>query len=334
MNRKSLKIGLGTSPILAIAFALQCFAVDPENEGAKYEDDAWYDVSEWFDGNDYNPTDEAIGRWDDEKFSYADNRFSSDLNSDQETIPAEKFYGEDYDDGYAMWWDEDKDGNYEKMARYHDSDGDYLNDSYATYHDSDGDGMYDTYDFSELSHTSENAIHRSQVAQSTQKGLSGKAHQVAGTVAETKMVERLGKVSFMVKLQQPKDNITWVDFGHTGATLQLFKGDSFLAFGPVVKRGDKYVLVATTLQQDGRQRAITRTGRRYTGTVESTKTAKVKGDEHLVVKLKTEDGKKLTVDMGDPASEKNIQQGSEVTVTGIPVKVGDRVILIADKSQR
>jgi hypothetical protein len=37
--------------------------------------------------------------------------------------------------------------------------------------------------------------------------------------------------------------------------------------------------------------------------------------------------------MGDPASSKDIQEGNQVTVTGVPVKVGDRVILIADKTQ-
>ena len=51
------------------------------------------------------------------------------------------------------------------------------------------------------------------------------------------------------------------------------------------------------------------------------------------MKLDTEDGKKLTVDMGDPAAAKNLKEGSKVTVTGVPVKVGDRVILIADSNQ-
>jgi len=79
----------------AVSFPLACTPVamgqtgdfDPEDRGSKVEDDAWYDISEWFDGNDYNPTDEAIGRWDDEIFSYEDARTSSDSDNDQLIIP-------------------------------------------------------------------------------------------------------------------------------------------------------------------------------------------------------------------------------------------------------
>lgn len=299
--------------------------------GSRYEDDAWYDVSEWFDGNDYNPTDEAIGRWDDERFDFYDKQTSSDNDNDDETVSAEEFYGDDFDDGYATYQDNDRDGNYETMSRYHDTDGDFLHDSYATYRDDDGDGMYDTYDFSQIA--GQNAVHRSNVAQTTQKGLSGKAYKLSGTVEETKMIKRLGAMSLLVKAKTDEGKSMWVDFGDAGTSLQLFDGDAFTAYGPVVKRGDKDVLVATTIEQQGKQREIKRTGRRFSGTVQSTRKATVKGNEHLVVKLDTEDGKKLTVDMGDPANAKNLKEGSQVTVTGVPVKVGDRVILIADSNQ-
>ncbi|WP_372896243.1 hypothetical protein [Stieleria sp.] len=333
MNKKLLRIGIAASPVLLALMTTPLHAVDDENAGPRREDDAWYDVSEWFDGNDYNPTDEAIGRWDDEQFGYFDSLSSTDSDNDRESVPAEEFYGEDYDDGYATWRDDDNDGTYESVSRYHDTDGDKLNDSYATYRDDDGDGVYDNYEFSELSSTPDNAVHSSKIAQSTQQGLSGKSYKVTGTVADTKLVNRLGEISLLVQIEGAEGNVDWVDFGSSGTTLQLFKGDKFTAFGPVAKRGDKNVLVATTLEQDGKQRKIERTGRRYSGTIESTRTAKVKGEEHLVVKIKTENGKKLTVDMGDPASAKDAEKGSEITVTGVPVKIGDRVILIADQSR-
>jgi hypothetical protein len=48
-----------------------------------YEDDAWFDISEWLDGNDYNPTDEIAGKWDDETYDWSavesDLRFSCKL---------------------------------------------------------------------------------------------------------------------------------------------------------------------------------------------------------------------------------------------------------------
>jgi len=333
MNKRLRWLSVTAAPVLMAIMAMQVHAVDPENVGSRVEDDAWYDVTEWFDGNDYNPTGEAIGRWDNETFDYRDKQTSTDSDNDNELVSAEEIYGKDYDDGHSTWSDNDKDGNYETMTRYHDTDGDRLNDSYATYRDENKDGMYENYVFTELGNTPKNAVHSSKVAQSTQKGLSGKSHQVTGTVAETKIVQRDHAVSLLVKVDDTDGKVNWVDFGSNGASLQLFKGDEFTASGPVVKRGNKNVLVATSIQRDGKQRKITRHGRRYIGTVESTKKAKVRGNEHLVVKLKTDDGKKMTVDMGNPSSAKNVQEGNKVTVTGVPVKVGDRVILIADKTQ-
>jgi hypothetical protein len=46
-----------------------------------YEDDGWLDVTEWFDANDYNPTDEKLGRWDDEAYQ-ADKDTGTDVDSD------------------------------------------------------------------------------------------------------------------------------------------------------------------------------------------------------------------------------------------------------------
>src|SRR4051812_37629482 len=54
-----LPLGPGVRPAAAAEFG---------DNTPYYEDDAWYDVSEWFDGNDYNPTDEAWWRWDDETY--------------------------------------------------------------------------------------------------------------------------------------------------------------------------------------------------------------------------------------------------------------------------
>ncbi len=246
------KLAACVLPMMMISTAAAQSNREASDVGSRYEDDAWYDVSEWFDGNDYNPTDEAIGRWDDERFDFYDKQTSSDSDNDDETVSAEEFYGEDFDDGYATYQDNDRDGTYESMSRYHDTDGDYLNDSYATYRDDDGDGMYDTYDFSQLA--GKNAVHKSNVAQSTQKGLSGKAYKVSGTVEETKMVKRLGEMSLLVNAKTDDGKSMWVDFGDGGTSLQLFAGDAFTAYGPVVKRGNKDVLVATTLERRGKQR--------------------------------------------------------------------------------
>lgn len=73
MNTRKKRMMLAAALSAAVALPITCVRADNEF-GANtpfYEDDAWYDVSEWFDGNDYNPTDEAIGRWDDEVFAFA-----------------------------------------------------------------------------------------------------------------------------------------------------------------------------------------------------------------------------------------------------------------------
>ncbi len=61
MNKKLRGVALATSPLLATALlAANLRAVEPEGAGSRVEDDAWYDVSEWFDGNDYNPRDDRV----------------------------------------------------------------------------------------------------------------------------------------------------------------------------------------------------------------------------------------------------------------------------------
>ncbi|QDT02056.1 hypothetical protein K227x_04270 [Rubripirellula lacrimiformis] len=332
MNMKLQRLAIAVAPALALAFTPILRADEPSDRGARYEDDAWYDVSEWFDGNDYNPTDEAIGRWDDERFDYRDKQTSTDTDNDIETVDAEEFYGEDWDDGYATFSDKDRDGHYESYSRYHDTDGDYLNDSYATYKDDDGDGMYESYQFSDLAGNSEREVHSSNVAQSTQKGLVGKAQTVSGKITESKYVRRLGGLALLLQVNANDGKSVWVDMGSDPA-FQLFEGDSLTATGPISKAGNKQVLVATEIETQGKQVPITRNGRRYSGKIESTRTAKVRGEQRTVAKVKTEDGKTLTVDMGVPSEEKKWKKGDEVNVTGVPVKIGDRVILIADKTK-
>ncbi len=334
MTNRIKRLAFTTVPVMVLsAFTFPLSADEPNDAGTRYEDDAWYDVSEWFDGNDYNPTDEAIGRWDDETFSYYDNQASSDSDNDTaEMVDANDFYGEDWDDGYGRYADADNDGNYESYSRYHDTDGDGLNDSYATYRDTNNDGMYDGYKFSELGNNTKHDLPSSKVAQTTASGLSGKRVRVTGTISEVKNVKRLRGLERLLNVKTADGNAVWVDMGN-GGTYGLFKDDTVTALGPIVKAGNKKVLMATSIETRGKQLPIEREGRQYSGTIESTKTATVHGEKHAVVKIKTEDGKKLTVDMGMPAKNNKYQKGESVDVTGVPVKIGDRVILVADTTK-
>ncbi len=330
MNNQLRRLAMNTVPVIAIWMLTTPVAADESNTAARYEDDAWYDVSEWFDGNDYNPTDEAIGRWDNETFEYYDKQTSSDNDNDTgDVIDASDFYGEDWDDGNGRYADADGDGNYESYARYHDTDGDGLNDTYATYRDTNNDGTYDDYKFSALTGNTKHDLPSSKVAQTTANGLSGKRVKISGKITERQFVKRLGGLARLINVKPAEGDAVWVDMG-TGESYGLFKGDSVTALGPVVKAGQKRVLMATSIETRGKQLPIEREGRKYTGTIESTKVANVQGEKHTVAKLKTQDGKKLTVDMGTLIEKDKYTKGDKVSVTGVPVKVGDRVVLVAD----
>jgi len=215
------------APMMMSPTAHAQVADEREDRGRFYEDDAWYDVSEWFDGNDYNPTDEAIGRWDNEVFEYHDALTSSDEDSDGDWIDSEEFYGEDYDDGYARFADNDRDQNYETYSRYYDSDNDRLYDSHVTYYDRDRDGTYDEYDFNALSHTPDNAVPSSEIG-----NLNGKPQTIDGQVAETKVIKRLDRLTHLAHIKGQDGKSLWVDLGEDGLLLQVYKGDELTATGP------------------------------------------------------------------------------------------------------
>lgn len=125
-----------------------------------YEDDAWYDISEWFDGNDYNPTDEEIGIINDEVYDFGrndvdfdnDRVYDYDFDRDyayDDYLNDYGFYGGnyevfDYDDAYPdnydygwTWYGYDE---------YDDDDWfyDWYDDGYATWYDWNDDGIFDT----------------------------------------------------------------------------------------------------------------------------------------------------------------------------------------------
>ncbi len=82
------------------------------------------------DGNDYNPTDESFGEWDDEKFDFAENRTSIDVDND-----TWYGYGNELknDDWFYDYNDYDNDGLYAAMVSYSDWDLDGQYDDYNYY---------------------------------------------------------------------------------------------------------------------------------------------------------------------------------------------------------
>ncbi|TWT68965.1 hypothetical protein Pan14r_12490 [Crateriforma conspicua] len=327
-KRMLLAAALGTAVCTPGGFIV---AEEVSTRGPYYEDDAWYDITEWFDGNDYNPTDEAFGRIDDERYSFADDATSDDRDNDVEdgetnygyarrndVMESTGFY-DYYDDGYGTW-------EQQFFTKYYDVDDDGYYDAYASYTDTDGDGVYDDFEYLSFNDAGSDA---QQQARNDSKDTRSELKRAEGQIADTKTVKVRGTEHLvaMVNVQ----NSTWpVDLGPKSEIQNLNQGDSLTATGHVLTVGDKKILVATEAQYADQTLEVQRGGREFTGKVQNTKTVNVRGTEHQLAKIKTDDGKNLMVDLGPKDRLDNkLQEGKSITVSGVPVKVNDRALLMA-----
>ncbi len=312
-------------------------AQEPEDRSIYYEDDAWLDVTEWFDGNDYNPTDEAIGRWDDEAYHFTDDLTSADGDSDWDyrdygyadtTAEADRWFYDFYDDGYSVWHDYDQDALYDAYTWYYDFDDNGLYDGYAYYVDTNNDGLYDSHTYYLYDVTADPKDSGKPKAADQQKRAGSKAEQVAGEIQRVKTVEVRGTKHAIAEVRTSDGQTVAVDLGSKAKAASQNK--KLQASGPRLKMGDKSLIVAMTAKVDGQDMKIERDGRRYQGKVESTREVTVRGQKHLMAKISTASGKKLMVDLGraDKLSG-TLTKGQQVAVDGVPVKIKDRVVLMA-----
>jgi hypothetical protein len=307
-----------------------------------YEDDAWYDVSEWFDGNDYNPTDEAIGRWDDEVFHFSDNATSTDQDNDtlgdsswwgdygyaDNTRDDDRWFYDYYDDGSSQWNNDERGMN--TYTFYNDANNDGLYDSYWYYSDTDNDGVFEDYVYYSFDRSSDGDQKSQRQGANQQKQVSSKSQQLSGTVDKTKMVNVRDRKHLVAHVKGDDGSTTIVDLGPQQKSTKLAAGDQLTASGHRVQVGDKQVLVATEAQSKSADFKIDRNGRKFSGQVASLREVKVQGQTHLLAKLKTENDKMMLVDLGAKQDLSNApQEGDSLKVQGVPVKVNDRIVLMA-----
>ena len=299
-----------------------------------YEDDAWYDISEWFDGNDYNPTDETVGKWDDERYNRTaggntdgDNDGSYGYSGGN---TSDWFY--DYYDGDAYSYYSGTDGYYSYGSRYYDYDNDGIYDGFTSYTDWDNDGLYDVISYYSFSDVNEDKAKQQQQAKSDSTGGS-KAQSVTGSIEKVKQVDVRGHKHTLVAVQQDGKAMN-IDLGHAQGVeyLNLKAGTKITATGPMTKVGDKTLVLAKKLEVDGKQQQIHRERPEMTGKVTDTRKTKVRGTEHLlaIVDGSSNNAGKMAVDLGpaDRLSMK-VQKGSQLTFTGVPIKVKDKRLVIA-----
>lgn len=343
--------------------------VEPEERGAFYEDDAWYDITEWFDGNDYNPTDERWDIWDDETYSATDDRLSSDRDSDldydygadSEYFDAYEPFGYDsgygyldsntndwfydyYDDGYAWYYDFDSDGTYDKKTNYYDFDEDGLYDMMTVARDTDDDGLFDTsrtYSFNTDSADNNQAANRrsqqtgQQASQEQTRQERSQSREVTGRVKEMKTAQVRGVDRQVVQLETEAGQKLTVDLGPARKIRQMRiqEDDQLTVRGPRLRIGQHRMILAQQVTKDGSTQQIQRNQRQIRGEVVSSRTVQVLGQQHTLAMIDRDNGEKVAVDLGPTHQLRHRpQQGDTISVQGIPVKARDRRLVMAQRA--
>jgi hypothetical protein len=205
MKKQAIHLVLAPARFAALVLAIPAvlIAAEWEQNTSYYEDDAWYDISEWLDGNDYNPTDEVAGQWDDETYDWSavesdrDNDTYTGYGYDKSNTSDDWYY--DYSDDRNSYYDTaNNDGIYDHWYTYHDYDDDGVYDALTSYHDTDADASYDERNYfyfagaakrSDASANEDASKDRGKDTSRDQtKNQSAKGMEVSGTV---KMVKRV-----------------------------------------------------------------------------------------------------------------------------------------------
>ncbi len=336
--------------VLPCAVPTTILAAEWEEYSPYYEDDAWYDVSEWLDGNDYNPTDEVVGVWDDEVYDAT--KVESDTDNDwygyDTNDESDNWYYDYYDDDYAYYDSDDNDGLYDYSYTYYDFDNDAYYDAYTSSYDSDSDGSFDRFSYvtfgnQKESNESANANQTETQKKAKSEAQASKQHAVTGNVEKTKTVKVRSGERLVAQVASDKGQTIAVDLGpkdqkdqssQSGQASQpmVKEGQQITAHGPMIKVGDKQVLLAQKVKVDnGQEQKINRSGRQISGKIAKMKTIKVREMEHQMVILDLSDGKQILVDLG-PNDKLQVQlaEGDQIAVQGVPVKVQDKAVIIAN----
>ena len=309
-----------------------------------YEKDGWLDITEWFDGNNYNPTDEAWWRFDDETY-----QASRDTGGDNDNDLSYGFSGSDNDNWYYDWYDPysygyyDYDNNdvYEFGSEYYDHNNDGIYDAYAWYSDRDGDGIYDDYDYYSFTEDKDNQ----QKGQKQKATLTASKQQsLTGRVQKTKLVKARGGKQHVVVALQPQggqqNQPVVVDLGDANNIKNVNPklGDTITVKGPRATVGKQSVVLARSIDVNGQTKQINRNARTITGKVTDVHRTKNRGQENLLAMVESDDSgkkQKIAVDLG-PADrlKMDVKKGSTLTFSGFPVKANDKLLIMAQSVER
>jgi hypothetical protein len=297
-----------------------------------YEDDGWLDVTEWFDGNDYNPTDEKFGRWDDEVYQAAKDT-GTDVDSDwygYSTVDDNDWFYDYYDTPYSSSYSS---GYYPYGSSYYDYNYDGYYDAQASYYDSDGDGIYDRYDYYTFTDSSKPDQQKKMKDEAPK---SSKEQTLSGKILKIKEVQTKGGKHTVVQVQQA-DETAVADLGKVKdlQSLNLKEGDQISVMGLMSKVGEKTVVMARSIDAAGKQMEISRERNKITGKIVDSRKVKIRGIEHQMAMVDVPSRGKVAVDLGAADKFKmDISKGKELIFSGLPVKVKGKALMMAQSVHR
>lgn len=299
--------------------------VQSEGLGRYYEEDAWYDITEWFDGNDYHPTDEVIGRWNDETYTQQGG------GNSYEEWPTSSYY------------DYDQNDSYEVQMLTADTDRDGYVDTYQAWADTDGDGVYDLTEHVVLADPA--SSQDSSVRSSSPPSTHPQSHRripsnddVQGIVESVRHVNTKVGQRIVATIKDQENRSIAVDLGRPRQLSQKpQEGDQLAARGTLLQWNGKTILAATSAAIDGKQVQVERDTRHLSGTIKNVKEFRSAGKAHKMVMLDLGNNQSAAVDLGQVdklKSQFQLQEGKKLQILGVPVKVKDRRLIVATMLQQ
>jgi hypothetical protein len=327
-------------PILASTalFAVACvaqLATAQEGRGRQenwwenspnYNEDEWYDPTDWFDGNNYERNEAVRQRPEERRSRTAENSRRNDRRNAEALSDRIVHVGSN---GVAFYRDEDNDGIYEQSHRYYDfnQDGDF--DAYMSLFDRNHDGRYEAMDFVSFAPID----WQERAGLQAQASSDSRRHRLSGDIQSLNEVRTGGSRHVVAIIDGSQGNQQRVDLGPVSqlAGLDLRRGDRITVLGPAANVGGGTIVMADEVQANGRTERIDRSTAHVRGTLESIRYADARGIQHALGMVESQDGRRVWIDFG-PAQNLNeliLEPGRSLSASGPIVRVDGKPVLMA-----
>lgn len=258
-----------------------------------------------------------------------------DLYGYNEAYDEDDWFYDYYDNNYVQYDDYDDDDELDMATTYYDYDHDGLYDAVTTYYDTDDDGTFDEssyYSFNGDIGEQDQDEQQAQQRQDRQRMQLASTRSVRGTIRRIKQVSLPDAKHHVVQISAGRGNTVVADLGSADQNLDLKLGERVQLKGVATRSGNRRVLLATELTQNGDTTQLDRSRGRFEGEITSTRRVNVRGQEHLLAIVES-NGRRRAVDLGPSRSLQkfDLNVGDRITVSGPPVKANDRVIVFAQQ---